>query len=107
MRNADIFLFPSTTEGHPQVLGQAAGSGLPVIARKIYRPDYVADGVTGFLVSTDQELCEKLDMLIQQPALRRAMGESAALHAKRFDWDVIAGQWQEAFEQAVARRRNY
>lgn len=107
MRNADIFLFPSTTEGHPQVLGQAAGSGLPVIARKVYRPDYVVDGVTGLLVSTDQELCEKLDMLIQQPALRRAMGESAALHAKMFDWDVIAGQWQEAFEQTVARRRNH
>lgn len=105
MRRADIFLFPSTTEGHPQVLGQAAGCGLPVIACKVYRPDYVVDGVTGLLVDTDQELSEKLDALIHQPVLRKTMGDAAVAHAKKFDWDVIAGQWQKAFEQAVARRR--
>jgi len=107
MRQADIFLFPSVIEGHPQVLGQAAASGLPSIAMKIYRPDFVVDGTTGFLVDTDDELAGKLDLLIRQPELRRAMGEAAIAHARKFDWDVIAKQWQDAFERAIAMRRKH
>ena len=107
MRRADIFLFPSNIEGHPQVLGQAAACGLPAIAMRVYRPDYVVSGVTGFLVDTDAELSEKLDVLIRQPNLRRTMGEAAIAHARQFDWDIIAGKWMEAFEQVVARRRKH
>jgi glycosyltransferase involved in cell wall biosynthesis len=107
MRRAHIFFFPSVTEGHPQVLGQAAASGLPAIAMKVYRPDYVVDGTTGFLADTDAELSERLDLLIRRRELRRAMGTAAVTHAQKFDWDVIAGLWQEAFEQAVARRRKH
>ena len=91
MRRADIFFFPSILEGHPQVLGQAAASGLPSVAMQIYRPDYVINEKTGFLVNSDAELSEKLDLLIRQPELRRSMGEAAAVHAKKFDWDIIAG----------------
>ena len=107
MRQADIFLFPSVIEGHPQVLGQAAACGLPAIAMKIYRPDYVVNGVTGFLVETDDELTEKLDLLIRQPELRRHMGEAAIAHAQKFDWDIIAQQWMDALERAVANREKH
>ena len=105
MRQADIFFFPSILEGHPQVLGQAAACGLPAIAMNIYRPEFVIGSKTGFLASSDQELIEKLDLLIQQPQLRRSMGEAAALHSRKFDWDQISLQWQEAFELAIATRR--
>lgn len=106
MRRADIFLFPSTVEGHPQVLGQAAASALPVVAMRSYHPDYVVDGTTGFLVQDDEELAQKLDSLIREPELRRAFGRAAATHSLKFDWDDIARQWQAAFEQTLAKRRN-
>lgn len=105
MRQADIFLFPSIVEGHPQVLGQAAACGLPSIAMNVYKPEFVIDGKTGFCVGSDRELAEKLDLLISQPQLRRSMGDAAIAHARNFDWDHITVQWQEAFEQAVAKRQ--
>jgi glycosyltransferase involved in cell wall biosynthesis len=107
MRSADIFLFPSMIEGHPQVLGQAAASGLPTVAMEVYRPDYVVNGTTGFLVKNEDELAEKLDLLIREPQLRRSMGEAAVAHAQKFDWDVIAAKWQQTFEEAVAKRRRH
>jgi len=107
MRRADIFFFPSILEGHPQVLGQAAASGLPAVAMGIYHPDYVVDGTTGFLASTDDELSLRLDQLIAQRELRIAMGEAATGHMRKFDWDPISKIWQDAFEQVVARRRNH
>jgi glycosyltransferase involved in cell wall biosynthesis len=105
MRSADIFFFPSVVEGQPQVLLQAAASGLPAIAMEIYRPDSIVHGTSGFLAAADHELAEKLDLLIRQPELRRRMGEAAVVHARKFNWDQIAEQWLSVFEQAAAQRR--
>ena len=105
MRAADIFFFPSILEGHPQVLLQAAASGLPVVAMKIYHPEYVADGKTGFLADTDEDLAAKLDLLINNANLRGNMAGAAAIHAQQFDWDAITRQWEEAFLEAVAKWR--
>ena len=104
MRSADIFLFPSTMEGHPQVLGQAAACGLPSIARDVYRPDYVIHGSTGFLATNDKEFSEYFDLLVRDEALRKRMGGVAAYHAWDFDWDKSAKQWADLFERLMAKR---
>jgi glycosyltransferase involved in cell wall biosynthesis len=105
MRRADVFLFPSILEGHPQVLGQAAACGLPAIAMKVYRPDYVLHGETGFLAESDQELAHKLDLLLSDPVMRKSMAWAAALHSKEFDWDRISRQWADVFREVVAQRQ--
>jgi glycosyltransferase involved in cell wall biosynthesis len=105
MRRANIFFFPSVVEGHPQVLGQAAACGLPAVAMQIYHPDYVVNGVTGFLVDTDDELSAKLDLLVADSDLRCKMSSAAVAHAQKFDWGTIANKWQEALEQTAAMRR--
>lgn len=105
MRNADIFFFPSEIEGHPQVLGQAAACGCACLARNSYHPDYVNDGVTGLLASSDDELSQNLARLIREPELRGKMRQAAIEHAKKFDWDQITEQWQRIFESAVVCRK--
>ena len=102
MRGARIFFFPSEVEGHPQVLGQAAACGLPCVARSSYHPDYVVDGTTGLLASSDEQMSEALNRLIREPDLRVQMSSAAIKHAEQFDWDGITEQWQEIMELAVA-----
>jgi glycosyltransferase involved in cell wall biosynthesis len=104
MRKSDVFLFPSILEGHPQVLGQASACSLPSIAMNLYRPDYVLNGESGFLVESDAELAEKLELLLWDANLRQSMSRAAALHSLNFDWDRIALQWQEAFDAVTAER---
>ncbi len=104
MRRARIFFFPSELEGHPQVLGQAAACGLPCVARSSYRPDYVVDGVTGLLVSSDDQMSEALSRLIQDPDVRDQMSSAAIKHAEKFNWDRITEQWQEIMQLAVLNR---
>lgn len=101
MRRADIFLFPSELEGHPQVLLQAAGCGLPCIAMNSYRPDSIVDGETGFLAGSPDEFAQKFNALVKDPALRATMSKAAARHATRFDWDQIAARWAQAFEKVA------
>ena len=104
MRNADIFLFPSELEGHPQVLLQAAACGLPAIAMNSYRPDAIVDGETGFLVSGEEELGAKLDLLVKNAELRQNMSKAANRHAATFSWDKAATDWAQAFEKVVGGR---
>jgi len=101
MRRADIFLFPSELEGHPQVLLQAAGCGLPCVAMNSYHPDAIVDGETGFLVGSADEFAQKFDVLVKDPALRATMSKAAVRHATRFDWDQVAAQWGQAFEKVA------
>ncbi len=104
MRNADVFFFPSELEGHPQVLLQAAGCGLPSIAMNSYNPDAIVDGETGFVVSGEAELGEKLDLLLNSAELRQNMSQAAVRHAANFTWDKAAAKWAEAFERVIRRR---
>jgi glycosyltransferase involved in cell wall biosynthesis len=106
MRRARIFFFPSELEGHPQVLGQAAACGLPCVARSLYHPDYVVDGVTGLLVSSDEQMSEALGRLIGDRDLRIRMSSAAIKHAEKFDWDRITEQWQQIMEGAIVNRKD-
>jgi glycosyltransferase involved in cell wall biosynthesis len=103
MRKADVFLFPSILEGHPQVLLQAAACGLPAVAMNVYRPEYVINGKTGFLVESEAELSEKLDLLLRNAELRQSMSSAAVQHAHKFDWDRIAAQWAQVFQEVAGR----
>jgi len=104
MRQADVFLFPSVIEGHPQVLGQAAACGLPALAMNIYRPEFVVHEETGFLVGSEEELSQKLDLLLSSPGLRERFSEAAAEHSRRFDRDEVTRSWEKAFEAVVVEQ---
>jgi|SRR5580693_4081224 glycosyltransferase involved in cell wall biosynthesis len=106
MRKAHVFLFPSIVEGHPQVLGQAAACGLPSVAMNVYHPEYVLHGETGFLAESDEELSQKLGVLLREPAMRQLMASAATRHSQKFDWNHITDQWTAVFREAVAQSQN-
>jgi len=106
MRRAQVFLFPSIVEGHPQVLGQAAACGLPAIAMSLYRPEYVLHGETGFLAQSDEEVSQYLDLLLRDGAVRQSMASSAARHSRKFDWNQVAEKWMDVFQEVAGRRQN-
>ncbi len=106
MRLADLFLFPSILEGHPQVLLQAAACGLPAVAMEKYRPDYVINGETGYLVKSESELGDKLGLLLSDQDLRQKMAAAAARHALQFDWDKVTQDWEKVFGEVAGKRRN-
>lgn len=104
-RQSDIFLFPSRWEGSPKVLLEASASGLPILARKDYKPETVIDGDSGYLAASDEELLDRLAQLTQDADLRQRMGRAARAHSERFDWDLITRRWEEFFLKLAARPR--
>ncbi len=102
MRQADVFLFPSETEGNPQVVAQAAACGMPCLSMGNYQPDYVVDGKTALLAQSHQQIPELLARLFHQPDLRRSLSEATAEFARQFSWDSVARQWEQVFDEVVA-----
>jgi len=105
MRQSDIFLFPSRLEGIPKVTLEAAAMGLPCIVFCDYATPSVVDGVTGFQVSTLEEMLDRLGALIADPALRETMGKAARRHAEQFDWEIVSRQWQDVYLKIAAAHK--
>lgn len=96
-RHSDVLFFPSTWEGSPKVLLEAASCGLPVVACNDYQPETVVHGRTGYLASNREELVTYLEKVLSDPQLCRHMGRAGHLHSKKFDWDLITRQWEDIF----------
>lgn len=84
MAAADVFCLPSYREGFGLVLIEAGAAGLPVVASRIYGiTDAVIDGETGLLHRPGDvtDLVGKLETLIRDPSLHRALGEAGRRRA--------------------------
>lgn len=86
MSNSDLFLFPSFHEGFGLVAIEANGAGLPVVASKIPGvTEAVADKETAklFPLPGVSEMAEASIELLNNPDLRKAMGEAGRVRVQQ------------------------
>jgi len=107
-RRADVFFFPSSFEGSPKVIVEAAACGLPVICRDCYSAETVIHGSTGYQVGAEEDLYSCLKTLLDNEERRREMGRAGRKLSQKFDWDLITQQWASTFiELAGVRTLGY
>ncbi len=100
---SDIFCFPShfESESFPVVLMEAAQFSLPIVSTN-WRgiPVMVQEGITGFLVPIQDpaSVAEKLALLVNDPAKRRAMGAAAR---KFYESHFTLDRFQRNMQQAI------
>lgn len=88
-RSADVFVFPTLSEGLGHVVLEAMASGLPVITTSQGPNQVVRDGTDGFLVPLRNKdaIIDHLRTLRAEPTLLRRMGLNARDRAAQFSWD--------------------
>lgn len=91
------------SKSHIRALEYAA-LGIPVIASDLppYR-DFVIDGVTGYLVRTQQQWQQRLTELINDEAARAEMGAKAREAAAAFTIQSGWRLWNAAYEEVAGR----
>jgi GalNAc-alpha-(1->4)-GalNAc-alpha-(1->3)-diNAcBac-PP-undecaprenol alpha-1,4-N-acetyl-D-galactosaminyltransferase len=98
-RSASIFAFTSSSEGFPNVIGEAMSAGLPVVAYDCVAgpADLIINGESGFLIPLfDQKLfAEKLKLLMLDSDSRLKMGEKGREVVVKFDAELISEQFLE------------
>jgi GalNAc-alpha-(1->4)-GalNAc-alpha-(1->3)-diNAcBac-PP-undecaprenol alpha-1,4-N-acetyl-D-galactosaminyltransferase len=96
-KKSSIFAFTSSSEGFPNVVGEALSFGLPVVAFDcIAGPsDMIQESKNGNLIKLFdyKEFADKLSLLIDDTKLRNKMTEFAPSSIKKFENNVISREY--------------
>ena len=102
MINASIFALSSIFEGFGLVIVEAMACGLPVVsyACPCGPKDIITEGEDGFLieVNDENELANKINMLIENENLRKQMSNAAKIKAEQYNIDNITSMWMNLFK---------
>jgi L-malate glycosyltransferase len=104
-----FFICPSRREPFATVNLEALAAGRPIVATAVGgNMEVVVEGDNGFLVPPNDPdaLMRSMLRLLEDPALREAMGRRSAQLAARYDWRVILPQYTAVFAEAMARRHD-
>ena len=112
LRDVDIVVHPSLTEGLSNVILEAMAASVPVVATRVGgNPELVEDGRTGFLVPVENagEIAEAICRLLDEPEMAHAFGQRARRRvADEFAIDRMLGKTETLYlrllEQRLARR---
>jgi glycosyltransferase involved in cell wall biosynthesis len=103
---AQMFAFPSRSEGLPGALIEAMASGLPCVATNIPgNTELVRDESTGLLVPPESAsaLAGALARLIREPALGQRLAAAASTHVRaKYDEAIEVAGWRGVFENEGA-----
>lgn len=110
LADLDLLLVPSAaTDASPLVVLEGLAAGVPMVAfRSGGIPELIADGETGLLADSVQQMADCGIALLGDPARRRAIG-TAARQAWRTHFTLARWQQEmiEAIERAAGRRGGF
>lgn len=93
--SADIFVFPSNLEGFGMVLIEAMYHRLPIVTTDVGAiPSLIRDGINGLLVPPQdpEKLALAIIRLIENPELRRTLGDANKQLVNTFKWDATVNR---------------
>lgn len=102
---ADVCVVPSYYESFGLVALEAMACGTPVIASRVGGlPTVVKGGVTGYLIPwrCPEPFADGLDVLLNSPAIRKAMGQASRSLALRMQWSAVAEQMLALYQLLLA-----
>jgi len=107
MNAMDVFVLPSICEGMSNTLLEAMASGLPVVATRAGgNPELVEDESVGLLFPSRDvpTLARHLARLVENPDLRRSLGESARRRViEQFSLAEMIRRYRDLYFELAAR----
>jgi D-inositol-3-phosphate glycosyltransferase len=103
---ADVVAVPSFYESFGLVAVEAMACGTPVVASRVGGlTSTVADGRTGYLIPwrCPGPFAEKLDLLLENESLRRALGAAAARSMQDYSWSAVAASVLALYQKLAVR----
>jgi glycosyltransferase involved in cell wall biosynthesis len=109
LREVDVVVHPSLTEGLSNVILEAMASGIPVVATNVGgNPELVEDGRTGFLVPVADPvgIADGICRLLDRPEMARAFGQRARQRImEEFAVEQMVRKTEELYSRLLEGRK--
>lgn len=101
LKDCDVFVLPSWSEGSAKAVYEAMAIGLPVIVTAA-TGSIIKDNVHGFIIEAGnhQQLKAKMEYLKENPDIRQLMGDAAARLVGEMTWEKYAATATEIMSNA-------
>jgi glycosyltransferase involved in cell wall biosynthesis len=106
LREASVFVLPSTSEGLPMALLEAMAYGLAIVATDVGGvPDVLSDGGDALVVPAGDPaaLAAALSRLVADGELRERLGAAARERAQRLNAEEVTGRLEEIYRDLLPR----
>jgi len=104
LRQFDIFVLTSNSEGTPNAIMEAMAVGLPVVATDVGDVGkFIIPGENGYIVPTGDldHLVERIEALIVNADLRRRMGQVSRERIQAYGLSQMAVQYEAVYAQVM------
>ena len=109
LRDADLFVLPSRSEGFSNAIIEAMAAALPVVATDVGgNAEAIVDGITGRIVPPENSdaLAAAILDLLENPDAARAMGQAGRRRVEeRFTTEAMMRQLTDAYQSLLAHAR--
>ena len=97
--DADLFIFPTISDGFGAVMLEAMATGLPVIATDNCG-DIVEDGVNGYRIPIreSEAIVAKIDLLRKEPQLLKELSLGAIATSQRYNMEAYQSKLARIFQ---------
>lgn len=103
LATADVFVFPSLSEGFGIVNVEAMSSGtIPIVSDLPVFKDIIENGKTGFIVKqkNSKDLSDAIIRVLENPQKYSSMGVEAREYVrKHFDWKIVISNFNSLIEK--------
>jgi len=100
----DLLIFPSWTEGHPNVILEAMASGIPIVASNVGAvPETVINGVNGFVLNAKdvRGFTEKADEIISKGLIENMGRNSVKLYEENYTEEIYINRMVDSFKKII------
>jgi glycosyltransferase involved in cell wall biosynthesis len=107
LASCDVSVLSSVSESLSNAIMESMASGLPVIACRVGGNDeLIRDGENGFLVpaGNDEEMAERISMLVRQRDMRLSLGETARGDAQTFTVERVCAEYESLYESLLEEK---
>lgn len=102
----DVFVYPTSFSPWGLVVTEAMAAAKPVVVSKqAGTSEIIQSGVNGIVVdhTTPEEIAKQVEMLMNNPKLRKKLGENAYEYVKNnLSWEKYAENMESIFQQAIS-----
>lgn len=111
LASADILCSPCSLASFGMVLLEGMSAGLPIVASRLPGFEFVMrDGIDGLMVDRaddDQACADALNRLLDDPALRAAMGRAGRQRAlETFAWPLVVDRLEALYDEILLRKQS-